>query len=74
VRVTLPNADRDALAAIPGVTAVEVRGDTVRIACSDSDEVARHLLTQTAATNLEIAANTLEAAFVALTADAEVAA
>lgn len=74
VRATLPNADRDALAAIQGVVSVEVRGDTVLIACSDSDAVARHLLTETAATNLEITANTLEAAFVALTADVEVAA
>jgi ABC-2 type transport system ATP-binding protein len=74
VRATLPNADRAALAAIQGVVSVEVRGDTVLIACSDSDAVARHLLTETGATNLEITANTLEAAFVALTADAEVAA
>jgi ABC-2 type transport system ATP-binding protein len=74
VRATLPRADRDALAAVPGVTSVELRGDTVIIACTDSDMVARHLLTETLATNLEISANSLEAAFVTLTADAEVAA
>jgi len=73
VRATLPYADRDALSALPGVTSVEIRGDTVLIACGDSDAVARHLLLETGATNLEITANTLEAAFVALTADAEVA-
>ncbi len=73
LRATLPNADRDALSALPGVTSVEIRGDTVLIACGDSDAVARHLLLETGATNLEITANTLEAAFVALTADAEVA-
>jgi len=74
VRATLPRADRDALAAVPGVTSVDLRGDTVIIACTDSDMVARHLLTETLATNLEISANSLEAAFVTLTADAEVAA
>jgi hypothetical protein len=42
--------------------------------CAESDAVARYLLTQTAASNLEITANTLEAAFVTLTADAKVAA
>ena len=41
---------------------------------SYNDGDARHLLTETAATNLEITANTLEAAFVTLTADDEVAA
>ncbi|MFL5616777.1 MAG: ABC transporter ATP-binding protein [Gemmatimonadaceae bacterium] len=73
VRATLPGADRDALAAMLGVTSVDLRGDTVLIACTDSDAVARHLLTETAASNVEISASTLEAAFVTLTADAEVA-
>ena len=72
VRATLPKADRDAIVAVRGVTSVELRGDTVIIACTDSDAVARHLLTETTATNLEISANSLEAAFVTLTADAEV--
>ena len=72
VRATLPQADRDAIVAMRGVTSVELRGDTVIIACTDSDAVARHLLTETTATNLEISANSLEAAFVTLTADAEV--
>ena len=72
VRATLPQADRDAIAAVRGVTSVELRGDTVIIACTDSDAVARHLLIETTATNLEISANSLEAAFVTLTADAEV--
>ena len=72
VRATVPNADRDALAALRGVTSVELRGDTVLITCADSDAVARHLLTETAASDLEITANSLEAAFMALTGDAEV--
>jgi ABC-2 type transport system ATP-binding protein len=72
VRATVPNADRAALAALSGVSAVELRGDTVLITCADSDAVARHLLTQTRASDLEITANSLEAAFMALTGDAEV--
>jgi ABC-2 type transport system ATP-binding protein len=72
VRATVRNADRDALAALGGVTSVELRGDTVLITCTDSDAVARHLLTETAASDLEITANSLEAAFMALTGDAEV--
>ena len=55
-----------------GVTAVELRGDTVLIPCTDSDIVARHLLTETSASDLEISSKSLEAAFVALTGDAEV--
>jgi ABC-2 type transport system ATP-binding protein len=74
VRATLANANRDALQSIPGVTSLEVRGDTVMVQCTDSDVVARYLLTQTGATNLEISSKNLEAAFVALTADAEAAA
>ena len=72
VRATVRNVDRDALAALGGVTSVELRGDTVLITCTDSDAVARHLLTKTAASDLEITANSLEAAFMALTGDAEV--
>ena len=48
---------------------MEQQGDGVTIRCSDSDVVARHLLTATAARDLEIASSNLEAAFVALTAD-----
>jgi ABC-2 type transport system ATP-binding protein len=51
------------------VTNVERRGDTVLIQCADSDTVARYLLTQTAARDLEISSKNLEAAFVALTGD-----
>jgi ABC-2 type transport system ATP-binding protein len=69
VRATLQNADEASLRALGGVTHVERRGDTVLVSCSDSDIVARHLLTQTAARDLEISSKNLEAAFVALTAD-----
>lgn len=68
VRATLPGADERALAAIPGVDGVEVHGDTVLLQASDSDVVARHLLTSTPARDLEITARGLEDAFLALTA------
>ena len=69
VRATLPDADVAALQAIPGVETVEVRGDSVLVASTDSDAVARHLLTQTAARDLEITSRGLEDAFISLTAD-----
>jgi ABC-2 type transport system ATP-binding protein len=74
VRATVPDADRHTLATLNGVTSVEQRGDAVLITCTDSDAVARHLLTETAASDLEITSNSLEAAFMALTGDAEVGA
>ena len=70
VRATLPAADAGSLAEVPGADSVEVRGDTVYIHANDSDSVARYLLTQTAAKDLEIAARGLEDAFIALTSDA----
>jgi ABC-2 type transport system ATP-binding protein len=69
VRATLPDANEASLRALGGVTGVERRGDTVLVSCTDSDVVARHLLTETAARDLEISSKNLEAAFVALTAD-----
>ena len=60
-----------ALRAVPGVDSVEVRGDTVLIHSADSDAVARHLLTPTAARDLEITSRGLEDAFIALTGDDE---
>ena len=70
VRATLPDADEASLLSLSGVTSVERRGDTVLVQCSNSDVVARHLLTATSARDLEISSKNLEAAFVALTADA----
>ncbi|HEY2670880.1 MAG TPA: ABC transporter ATP-binding protein [Rugosimonospora sp.] len=69
VRATLPDADEAALAALPGVESVELRGDTVLVRTGDSDGVARHLLTQTSARDLEITSKNLEEAFIALTSD-----
>jgi len=67
VRATLPGASMDVLRTLPGVVNAEQRGDSVLLHCSDSDTVARYLLTNTAARDLEVAAQNLEAAFVALT-------
>jgi ABC-2 type transport system ATP-binding protein len=69
LRATLPGADRAVLAALPGVDTVEVRGDTVLLTSRDTDAVARHLLTRTAARDLEITSRNLEQAFLTLTAD-----
>ncbi|MEV0003056.1 ABC transporter ATP-binding protein [Micromonospora sp. NPDC050980] len=68
VRATLPGADQAALAALPGVRSVEVRGDAILVHSEDSDVVARHLLTRTDARDLEITSHNLEDAFLALTA------
>ncbi len=69
IRATLPGADETALRAMPGVDGVEVRGDTVLIHSGDTDTIARQLLTQTPARDLEITARGLEDAFITLTSD-----
>src|SRR5579872_746743 len=69
VRASLPGADEAALKGLPGVRSVEIRGDRVLIQTTDSDAVARHLLTRTEARDVEIVAHNLEEAFLALTGD-----
>jgi len=69
VRATLPGADQSRLAGLPGVTSVEVRGDTVILQTRDSDAVLRRLLTETGAHDVEVTSRNLEDAFVALTSD-----
>jgi len=69
VRATLPGADVAALRAMPGVDKVEVRGDTVLVHSGDTDAVARRLLNETSAHDLEITSRGLEDAFIALTGD-----
>jgi ABC-2 type transport system ATP-binding protein len=69
VRATLPHVDIDSLRALASVDSVEVRGDSVLVHSRDTDEVARHLLNHTQATNLEITSRGLEDAFIALTGD-----
>lgn len=69
VEAEWPGADRNALAALPGVETVEVRGTRVVVRASDSDAVARHLLTQTPAHDVTITSQNLEQAFLRLTGD-----
>jgi len=69
VRATLDDAHAAMLRDIPGAETVEVRGETVLIHSSDSDAVARYLLTRTSARDLEITVRGIEAAFLALTGD-----
>jgi ABC-2 type transport system ATP-binding protein len=67
VHATLPGADQVALAALPSVDSVEAKGDRVALHTRDSDAVARYLLTQTPARDVEITAQNLESVFLALT-------
>jgi ABC-2 type transport system ATP-binding protein len=62
-------AEAVALRSLPGVEDVELRGDTVLVQAADSDAVARHLLTETPAHDLQITSRGLEDAFIALTGD-----
>jgi ABC-2 type transport system ATP-binding protein len=71
VRATLHDADQVAIAAVRGVTSVEKRGESILISTSDSDAVARYLLNQTTAVDVEITSHNLEDAFIALTGDAD---
>lgn len=70
VRAQWETPDLPALELLPGVERVEQQGDMVVVHASDTDAVARYLLTQTNAKNLEIATKALEEAFVALTGPA----
>jgi ABC-2 type transport system ATP-binding protein len=69
IRATMPGATRSELQALAGVETVEVRGDTVFLTSRDTDAVARYLLTDTDARDLEITSRNLEQAFLTLTAD-----
>ena len=59
----------EAVSALGGVEGVDVRGDRVTVHAKDSDAVARYLLTQTSARDLEITSKGLEDAFINLTSD-----
>jgi ABC-2 type transport system ATP-binding protein len=69
VRATMSQPDETALRALPGVRTVEVRGERVLIQTTQSDAVARQLLTKTDAHDVEVVAHNLEDAFLALTSD-----
>jgi ABC-2 type transport system ATP-binding protein len=69
VRATGVGLDESAILAIPGVDSVELHSETVRVRTTDSDLVARYLLTETSAHDVEITSHNLEEAFIALTGD-----
>jgi len=70
IRATLPGADLAELAKLPGVTAVDSRGEAVLLACSDSDAAIRALLARfPGARDIEITGAGLEEAFLQLTGD-----
>jgi ABC-2 type transport system ATP-binding protein len=72
IRATLGDVDvdADALAALPGVSAVERRGEAVVLSCADSDAAIRALLAAyPQARDIEIQAAGLEQAFLELTAE-----
>jgi ABC-2 type transport system ATP-binding protein len=68
VRATLARPDRQALGALPGVTAVEVRGGSVILSCSDSDAALRAFLAaEPGASDIEVRGAGLDEAFRELT-------
>ncbi len=69
VRATLEHPDHDVLSRLAGVDSVEVRGDSVLLHATDTDAVARYLLNETSAHDLEITTRGIEEAFLALTGD-----
>ena len=72
IRATLPSVPLEALAALAGVTNTERRGDTVVLACSDSDAALRELLAAyPQAHDVEVRSAGLEEAFLQLTGEVE---
>ncbi|MGO9489837.1 MAG: ATP-binding cassette domain-containing protein [Solirubrobacteraceae bacterium] len=70
IRAVLPGAEPAALEALPGVSAVERRGEAAVLICPDSDAAIRALLeAYPQARDIEIEAAGLEQAFLALTGD-----
>jgi len=72
VRASVPGLDgtiESRLRSLGGVDQLDVRGEQVVVHSKDSDAVARFLLTETAARDLEITSTNLEDAFLSLTGD-----
>ena len=69
VRATLPGAVEADIRDKTGAETVEIRGDSVYLHGRDTDAIARYLLNETAARDLEITSRNLEEAFLTLTAD-----
>jgi ABC-2 type transport system ATP-binding protein len=72
IRATLPDASEAELGAIAGVTAVDRHGDSVTLACGDSDQAIRERLQRyPQIRDIEITGAGLEDAFLHLVADAD---
>ncbi len=70
IRATLPDVVAEALERLPGVKHVERRGESVALACTDSDTAIRALLDgHPDAKDIEISGAGLEEAFLQLTGD-----
>jgi len=70
IRATLPDIDLERLAALPGVTHAERRGEAVDLNCADSDAAIRALVAAfPEARDIEISGAGLEQAFLQLTGD-----
>jgi ABC-2 type transport system ATP-binding protein len=68
IRVTLPAADVARLGRLPGVSAVQSRGNTVTLTCDDADAALRALVAaEPDARDFEVTGAGLEDAFLALT-------
>ena len=75
IRATLPNVALEELERLPGVTHAERHGESVALACSDSDAALRELIVRhPEARDIEVRGAGLEDAFVQLTTGEEVAA
>jgi ABC-2 type transport system ATP-binding protein len=73
IEATLPGADPERLARVPGVAACVVRGEVVTLTCTDSDTALRTLLAaHPGMHDVEVRGAGLEEAFLELTADRHV--
>ncbi|HZZ97117.1 MAG TPA: ABC transporter ATP-binding protein [Jatrophihabitantaceae bacterium] len=72
IRATLPDADLARIGALPGVTTVDTRGESVLITCANSDSALRAFLPAfPEAHDIEVTGAGLEEAFLQLTTDKE---
>jgi len=71
VEAVLVDADQARILALPGVESVEVRGDRLIARTTQSDDLARYLLTSTDASDVTITSQNLEQAFLQLTGDGD---
>jgi len=69
LRATAYGVDQQKIATMPGVDSVDARGDSLIVHGTAIDDVARYLLNNTNAHDLEITSQNLEDAFMALTGD-----